>query len=105
MDTEFLPIGTIVKLADVDKKVMITGYFDIEYEGEPVLYDYEGCGYPEGSLLNNNTISFNKGAIEEVIQVGYIDDDFYALNDTIKDENSEIDTLDDDVDYIEEEPK
>ena len=95
MDNGFLPIGTIVKLVDVEKKVMISGYCSIEFENEALLYDYEGVGYPEGTLLKNNTISFNSADIIEIIHEGYRDDDFNLLNETLNKDNSEIETLED----------
>ena len=80
---------------DVEKKVMISGYCSIEFENEALLYDYEGVGYPEGTLLKNNTISFNSADIIEIIHEGYRDDDFNLLNETLNKDNSEIETLED----------
>ena len=59
MEEKYLPIGSIVTVKDINKKLMIIGYYSLEYKNSVKLYDYVGCSYPEGMLLKNNTFSFN----------------------------------------------
>ena len=46
---------------------------------EPVMYDYIGCFYPEGYIDHNYTFVFNHDAIEEIIFVGFIDEEEEAF--------------------------
>ena len=82
MDTKYLPIGSVVLLNN-DKKVMIIGYYSIQYNNTIKMNDYLGCSYPEGMLLPNDLISFNHDDIEQVIFTGYVDDSYEHLNDNM----------------------
>lgn len=68
---KYLPIGTVCTLKGGNKKIMITGFFSIEYNGNIKMYDYQGCQYPEGLLLKNKLISFNHSDIENIDFLGY----------------------------------
>ena len=48
MEEKFLPIGSVVKLKDGQKRLMITGFLPIEQneKGEKNVWDYSGCLYP-----------------------------------------------------------
>ena len=45
---------SIVKLKNSEDKIMIVGYSAVEYHDGMEIYDYMGCSYPMGLLLNNN---------------------------------------------------
>lgn len=79
MREKFLPLGSIVSLAD-NKKIMIIGYLSAKYQDGIAIYDYLGCGYPEGLLLPNNFYYFNHSDIINTIFMGYDDDSYGALN-------------------------
>ena len=67
---EYYPIGTIVKIVGYSGLFMVIGYQKNSYKKELVTYDYEACGYPYGTLSDNN-ILFNSNEIEEIIFTGY----------------------------------
>ncbi len=93
MNTEkYLPIGTICAIKNYQKKVMIVGVFSVEYSGKVKMYDYRGCDYPEGFLLNNKIHSFNHSDIENIIYMGYKDEFYDSFNKNITRQNTEVDS-------------
>lgn len=84
---KLLPIGSIVKLKNMDKKVMITGLLSILPSDKNRLKDYSGCFYPEG-MIDNKCILFDTEEIDELIYVGYVNDEEReykkSLNDDIE---------------------
>ncbi|MBE6155820.1 MAG: DUF4176 domain-containing protein [Firmicutes bacterium] len=80
MEEKYLPIGTIVTLNNNSKKVMITGYYSLEYQNVVKIYDYSGCFYPEGLLVKNSVLSFNHSDIGSIVDMGYKDESFNILN-------------------------
>lgn len=69
-----LPIGSVVLLKDSDKKLMITGRWQIQLEGKDKnQWDYCACLYPEGNLRPESSILFNHEQIEEVCFSGFQD--------------------------------
>ncbi len=75
MEKKYLPIGSVCIVKGQTKKIMITGYCSVEYNGNIKVKDYIGCLYPEGLLLPNSTISFNHSEIEKVEYLGYKDEE------------------------------
>ena len=53
-----LPIGSVVKINQNEKEIMITGYLQKEEKGDKV-YEYCGCPYPFGILSSKNLFLFN----------------------------------------------
>lgn len=80
MPNKYLPIGSVVKLKNNDKFLMITGYYSLEYNNSVKIYDYVGCSYPEGFLIRNNSYSFNHSDILQVVFAGFVNDDYKKLN-------------------------
>ncbi len=80
MEEKYLPIGSVVTVKDINKKLMIIGYYSLEYKNSVKLYDYVGCSYPEGMLLKNNTFSFNHSDIISCDFLGYQDESYKVLN-------------------------
>ncbi len=66
MQNEIYPLGSIVKLRDQEKTLMIIGYIPIDIESK-VSYDYLVCLYPEGVVESSNQIGINADQIEKVI--------------------------------------
>ena len=54
MEEKFLPIGSVVKLKNGQKRLMITGFLQMEQgeDGKKNIWDYSGCLYPEGMLTS-----------------------------------------------------
>ncbi|MBE5887674.1 MAG: DUF4176 domain-containing protein [Lachnospiraceae bacterium] len=67
---EYLPIGTVVRLHNGTKEIMIYGRMQ-RAMSTGQIYDYVACLYPEGHLDNEHTFLFNKTDIEQVVFVGY----------------------------------
>jgi len=73
---KLLPIGSIVKLKDAEKRLMI---FGIKQSGtkdeESIETDYIGVLYPEGNMGNEYQYLFNHEHIEEIIFHGFEDNE------------------------------
>lgn len=107
MEDKFLPIGSVVKLKNSEDKIMIVGYSAVEYHDGMEIYDYMGCSYPMGLLLNNKMCSFNHDDILECIFTGYKDEEYQVFNEKLnRDEiiDDELTEALDDVAPVEEEP-
>lgn len=74
MYSKYLPIGTVVKLNDVDKFAIIAGYFPSGEAKEGYVWDYSAFPYPEGMIDNDKVLQFDKQAIEKIIVMGYQDE-------------------------------
>lgn len=73
MENNYLPIGTVVLLKGAEKRIMITGFCQINADGRE--YDYCGCLYPEGYMNHNETLLFDKEQIDKIFYVGFIDEE------------------------------
>lgn len=67
---ELLPIGSVVKLKEATKSLMIIG--TTQKDNEDNKYDYISCIYPEGYIDENTFFLFNHEDIETVNFIGYI---------------------------------
>ena len=77
---KYLPVGTVVKLKNGNKRIMITG-FCCRVENEPnKIYDYTGCLYPEGYISDKDILLFNHDQIENIYHLGLIDQEQINLN-------------------------
>jgi hypothetical protein len=83
MPEKYLPIGSIVTVNGLNKKMMIIGYYSLEYQNSVTMYDYVGCAYPEGLLVKNNMFSFNHTDITKVEFVGFSDESYTKLNNNL----------------------
>lgn len=70
---ELLPIGTIVRLKNGEKKLMIIGVKQSNMDENGKEYDYIGVLYPEGHLGVEFQYLFNHDDIEEIFFNGYED--------------------------------
>jgi len=69
-----LPIGSIIKVSDIDKKLMIYGRIQKNIKnGKETIYDYIACIYPEGNISASKAFLFNHQQIEKVYFIGYQD--------------------------------
>lgn len=89
MEEKYLPIGSVVTVKGLNKKIMIIGYYSLEYQNSVKIYDYVGCNYPEGMLLKNNMFSFNHSDIVSCDFVGFKDATYETLN---KNLNNQLNT-------------
>ena len=76
MEENFLPIGSVVKLKGGQKRLMITGFLQVEQEeNKKNVWDYSGCLYPEGIIVSSTNYLFNHSQIEEVHFIGLVDEE------------------------------
>ena len=78
-----LPAGSVVLLADSDKRVMIMGYLQAKPGDTGKVYDYCGCLYPEGYLEADRVYLFDHEQIEKVYAVGYMDEEQFAFREEL----------------------
>lgn len=69
-----LPIGSVVMVKGIKRKVMIFGYKQKRRGQNENVFDYIGVVYPEGHIDNQLHIGFNQENIEKVIFRGYEDE-------------------------------
>lgn len=67
---QLLPIGSVVVLKDMRKKLMIMAIMQIQKDQ---VFDYMGIFYPEGYTGRKSCVLFNNEEISEIICRGYED--------------------------------
>lgn len=72
---DLLPIGSVVRLHDGEKRLMIIGIMQSDASGNGKEYDYLGILYPEGHIGDQFQYLFNQEDIEEAIFRGFEDDE------------------------------
>ena len=75
-ENKFLPIGSVVLLNGGTKSVMITGYLQKTEEKKDKVFDYRGCPFPEGVIESSGVALFDKDDINEVIHIGYENEEY-----------------------------
>lgn len=68
-----LPVGSIIRLAGGEKRLMIFGVKQSDNKGDGKEYDYVAVLYPEGNLGAEYQYMFNHGDIEDVYFRGFDD--------------------------------
>ena len=68
---DWLPVGSMVRLKDGERPVMVTGYMAVD-GGSGRIWDYVGYPYPEGKTSSQDYF-FDKDMIAEIRLVGYLD--------------------------------
>ena len=68
-----LPIGSIVRLRQTEKLIMIIGTWQVGGSEETTIYDYAGVTYPEGYINRDILLGFGREEVTEVLYVGYMD--------------------------------
>lgn len=90
MNKRYLPIGSVIKLKNNNKSIMITGYYSVEYARDLEIYDYSGCAYPEGVMIKSSCCSFNQSDIKEVLFEGYKTNEYTTLTNSLNEIDEEI---------------
>lgn len=90
MNKRYLPIGSVIKLKNNNKIVMITGYYSVEYARDLEIYDYSGCAYPEGVMIKSSCCSFNQSDIKDVLFEGYKTEEYKTLTNGLNEIDEEI---------------
>ena len=82
---DFLPIGSVVQLKGVDKKIMIIGILQCDINNNTDIYDYSGVLYPRGLIDPDNNYLFNKQQIQRIYYMGYHNEEQNILQEKIND--------------------
>ncbi|MFS0905939.1 DUF4176 domain-containing protein [Priestia aryabhattai] len=64
-----VPIGSVVKLYNVRKLVMVYGRNQKQASSEEI-FDYVAVPYPEGNITDEYNVFFNRNMIETIEHVG-----------------------------------
>ena len=70
---QLLPIGSVVKLKNSSKELVIMGTMQLKRmkDGTGRAYDYLGVPYPEGYMGQDTGFLFDRDAVEQVVFTGY----------------------------------
>lgn len=71
MEVKLLPVGSVVKLKEAEKRLVVIGILQRNGDGE--IYDYLGCPYPEGFVDSDAMFLFNHQDLADVSYLGYDD--------------------------------
>ncbi|MBR4618626.1 MAG: DUF4176 domain-containing protein [Bacilli bacterium] len=72
MKENYLPLGSVIKLKNSNKSLMIIGYgLCTKNKDDKKYYDYSVCTWPEGTIELDKMILCNQEDIETVIFEGY----------------------------------
>ena len=71
-----LPIGSVVRIKGIKKKIMIFGYLQKCWNSKVDHVDYVGIPYPEGNLGPQVQLGFQRTDIVEVLFEGYRTEEF-----------------------------
>ena len=72
---KYLPIGTVCRLKNAEKSLMIIGFSQSDASNREKVYDYAGCMYPEGVISSDMNFLFNHDQIETIIYKGFINEE------------------------------
>ena len=74
-----LPIGSVVKIKNVEKPVMIFGYLQQSSANPDEVVDYVGVPYPAGNEHMAMQMGFQMTDITEVLFEGYKTEEFRPM--------------------------
>lgn len=75
MNSELLPIGSVVLIGNSKRKVMIVGVCQKGGKNPDAIWDYTGVIFPEGYLDSEKMFLFNREQISHVYALGYQDEE------------------------------
>ena len=75
---ELLPIGSVVRLKNGSKRIMICGRLQERVE-DGIVFDYCACFYPEGILDPEQLFLFNHKDIDDISYHGLDDQEEFAF--------------------------
>lgn len=72
-----LPVGSVVKITDIEVPVLITGLCQVRLEEEiPTrVFDYSGVSAVTGLTTPEEMLRFDREAIDQVLHIGYLNQD------------------------------
>ncbi|WP_027438591.1 DUF4176 domain-containing protein [Lachnospira multipara] len=75
MINRLLPIGSVVLVSDMKKKLMIVGFCQKGGHDPNAVWDYTGVLFPEGYYDSENMFLFNNDQISQIYALGYQDEE------------------------------
>ena len=81
---KYLPIGSIVTIKDIEKKLMIIGYCLTIQADKEKKNDYIACLHPEGIVNLRETYAIKHEQIDKVHYMGYVDKNTEMVNEVLK---------------------
>ena len=93
MYENLLPIGSVVLLKEANKRLMITGRLQTKM-GDPTIYEYSGCYYPEGITGADSMFFFNHDAIAAVFYIGFQDTEEFDFRTDVLGKLGELEVVD-----------
>lgn len=85
-----LPIGSVVRLKNATKRLMIIGYCKYKAGDNETIYDYAGVLFPEGFMSPAETALFNHEDVEHIYALGYQDEDRFVFEQKLHDAIDEV---------------
>ncbi|EUJ43741.1 DUF4176 domain-containing protein [Paenilisteria rocourtiae] len=87
---ELLPLGSVVKLKNGDKLVLVTSRLPL-YNNSGVIgyFEYGACLYPDGHT-NQLAYFFNGEDIQDIYFKGYINEDELKFQETVREQSKDI---------------
>lgn len=74
-----LPIGSVVKIRDLERPLMIFGFMQQSALKPGQVMDYVGVPYPTGNIDMGFQFGFQMSDITEVLFEGYMTDEFKPM--------------------------
>ena len=93
MYKDLLPLGSVVRLKEGTRRLMICGRV-VCRSGSDEIYDYVSCLYPQGVFGENGMYFFNRDAIEEYYFIGFQDQEEMVFRKTVLDKLGELQVVD-----------
>ncbi len=90
MSRELLPIGSVVKIKDTEKAMMICGFCPSSPARPGYVYDYSGFPYPEGYVDTMKIYEFDNEQIDKILAIGYQDRETFLYMNALQDKIEEI---------------
>lgn len=79
-----MPIGSVVKLKDVERYFMIAGYFPQGSPDPNHIYDYSGFPFPMGYTGKVEVYQFDREKVESIVMLGYQDQEQLLFMEKLK---------------------
>ena len=80
---KLLPIGSVVLLSRMEKRVMIYGRLQKEKDTDKE-FDYVGCYYPDGLQDSSQILLFNQEDVDVLFFVGFQDVEEFLYRDELE---------------------
>lgn len=88
MKKNLLPIGSVVRLRDGNKRLMVCGRVQTDV-ATGKTYDYSACLYPEGMINSEEMYLFDNENIETLFFIGFQDEEEIAFRKFIDEQLAE----------------